>query len=106
MSETDISRSIRAALTAAGFWVERCNSGKVPTRAGYFAGMSDGTPDTMLLAPIVGFLETKTPIGKLRPAQKDWHRRAAKAGLRVGTVRSVEEAVRTAVAWRADRRSA
>jgi len=106
MTETDITRSIRAALTQAGFWVERCNSGKVPTRNGFFSGMSAGTPDTLILAPIYGWLETKTPTGKLRPAQVEWHRKAARHGIRVGVVTSVREAVETAMAWRADRRSA
>jgi hypothetical protein len=98
VSETDISRSIRKALTLAGYHVERVNSGKVPTRNGYFQGASPGTPDTVVLAPY-GWLETKTPIGKLNENQKKWHARAEKLGVRVAVVRSASDAIRAVDKW-------
>lgn len=105
MSETDISRSIREALEECGFWVERTNSGKVPTRNGWFTGLSDGTPDTLLVAPAYGWLETKTDEGKLRPAQVEWHERARRRGIRVAVVRTVGAAVSVAMKWRSEGRT-
>lgn len=109
MSETVISKSIRDALSAAGIWCERVNAGKVPTRGGFYQGAKAGTPDTIIVAPasVAGsWLETKTPIGKLSDKQKDWHRKAAKLGVRVAVVRSAKEALETVRIWMADRRSA
>lgn len=100
MSETDISRSIRSALTAAGYHVERVNSGKVPTRNGWFAGANPGTPDTVVVAPTYCWLETKTATGKLNPSQKRWHEKAKASGVRVAVVRSAAEALATVNVWR------
>lgn len=101
MSETDISREIRATLTRAGYHVERVNSGKVPTRNGYFVGASAGTPDTVIVSPLAaaGWLETKTEIGSLNPRQRAWHAKARRRGVRVGVVRSPREAVELVKSW-------
>ena len=98
MSETDISRSIRDTLTSAGYHIERVNSGKVPTRNGWFAGASPGTPDTIVVSPY-GWLETKTPTGKLSEAQRKWHARARARGVRVEVVRDSGVALRVVKAW-------
>lgn len=99
MSETDLSRSIRNALTTAGFHVERVNSGKVPTRNGYFTGASAGTPDTVVVSPY-GWLETKTPEGKLRPKQREWHEKARRDGVRVAVVLTVRDALAVVMGWK------
>lgn len=101
MSETDISRTIRQALTAAGYHVERVNSGKVPTRNGWYAGASPGCPDTVVCAPAFayGWLETKTDEGDLNDNQREWHAKAKRKGVRVAVVRTAREAVRVVNHW-------
>jgi hypothetical protein len=100
MSETDLSRSIRAALTVAGYWVERTNSGIAKVRGGFVHMCSAGTPDTLVVAPVYGWLETKTQVGKLSEEQLSWHERARAAGVRVATVRSVSQAIDAVKGWR------
>jgi hypothetical protein len=103
MSETDISRNIRKALAKIGLWVERVNSGKVPTRGGFFQGASKGTPDTVIVGPPPldgAWIETKTNEGELNDNQVDWHARAKRSGVRVGVARSVEQAIALVTAWR------
>lgn len=102
MSETDLSRSIRRALTALGFWCIRVQSGTLPVQYGarvhYVHCAEPGTPD--LILPALGWMEVKTTDGKLEASQLAWHRRAADEGIRVETVRSVSAAVSTATRWR------
>lgn len=101
MSETEISRTIRQALTAAGYLVERVNSGKVPTRNGWYAGATPGCPDTIVVAPVFayGWLETKTDEGELNENQRKWHERARRKGVRVAVVRTARDAVRVVNSW-------
>jgi hypothetical protein len=110
MSETKLSKAIREALVATGCWVERVQSGVVPAvkgkRVHYVHCASPGTPDLLLVAPIQGWLEVKTPKGKLSDDQKRWHERAARIGVRVADVRSVRDALETVALWRRDRRAA
>lgn len=105
MSETDLSKAIRDALTRRGFWVERVNSGKAKVRRGWLYGAAIGTPDILVIAPVYGWLEVKTDIGRLSAEQTAWHDRARNFGVRVDVVRSVEGALRTAERWVAEARS-
>jgi hypothetical protein len=103
MSETDLSRAIRKALAAKGYWVDRINSGNVflsytSKRTGKTSGRKiamakPGTPDTLVIDPYC-WVETKTPIGKASPEQLEWHRQAQKRGVRATFARSIGEALR------------
>jgi hypothetical protein len=92
-NETALSRSIRSALEKLGYWVERIQSGQVKVGQNFVHCASPGTPDLLVIAERPTWLEVKTPGARLRPAQSDWHRRAANKGVRVATVRSVAEAL-------------
>jgi hypothetical protein len=100
VSETEISLNIRRALKLAGFWCERVNSGKVPTRGGFFQGASKGTPDTVVVSPVYGWLETKTPEGKLSDGQRKWHAKAKARCVRIAVVMSASEAIAVVRGWR------
>ena len=96
-SETDLSRSIRKALTAAGIMVERIQSGVIPARGRRIHCASIGTPD---LWAQYGFLEVKLPGENPTAEQLEWHARARRAGVRVAVVHSESEALETVLAWR------
>jgi hypothetical protein len=99
--ETALVRSIVQVLTTCGFWVIRLNvTGRRGERTS--ATGEPGLPDLYL--PSLGHIEVKRPGQNLSPAQVAWHAKAAKHGLRVRVVSSPEDAVQTAMAWRADRR--
>lgn len=101
MTETDLSRSIRKALAQLGVWCIRVQAGTIPLSiaggARYIHGAEPGTPDLCL--PALGWLEVKAAKGKLAPSQAVWHARAAREGVRVAVVRSVEQAVRVVRGW-------
>lgn len=107
MSETGLSRMIRAGLAAIGVWAIRVQSGMLRVAAGprtYIVKLAEaGTPDLCL--PALGWLEVKTQDGALSPSQVAWHARAAREGVRVAVVRSVGEAVAVARSWQAEARS-
>jgi len=107
VSETDLSRSIRLALATVGVWVIRVQSGTIPAlysgRRRYIHCAEPGTPDLCL--PALGWLEVKTTQGELSPEQVAWHARAAREGVNVAVVRSVDAAVRTARGWQVERLS-
>jgi hypothetical protein len=98
--ETDISREIRDALTKAGYWVERTNAGLARVRGGFMHLCSPGTPDTLIVAPVYGWLETKTDEGKLNEEQLYWHARARRLGVNVEVARGWQRALEIVVAWR------
>ena len=104
MSETELSKAIRDALTRRGFWVERVNAGKTKVKRGWLYGAAIGTPDILVIAPVYGWLEVKVELGKLSPEQVTWHDRARNFGIHVEVVRSVEGALRTVEGWVAARR--
>lgn len=97
--ETVLARSVRLTLESAGCWVERLQSGQHWVKRGRLHCCSAGTPDFMVLSPVVAFLEIKMPDGKLSKDQVAWHRRAKTAGLEVYVVSSVTEAAALAVGW-------
>jgi hypothetical protein len=103
MSETAISKTIRDALNAAGYWVIRLQaSGRHGARS--VASGEPGLPDLYL--PGLGHIEVKTKGGTLSSAQKDWHARAARKGVNVGVARSAKEALELVKAWRVEARRA
>jgi len=101
MSETDLSKAIRDALTRRGFWVERIGAGGYRGRA---VGAKPGTPDILIIAPVYAWLEVKTETGRLSDHQVAWHDRARSFGVRVEVVRSVEGALRAVEALVRERR--
>jgi hypothetical protein len=68
-------------------------------------GAQKGWPDLMIVGPRKDpepqgwFMEVKKPGGRLSPEQKAMHARLIKVGFGVGTVKSVEEARRLAIAF-------
>lgn len=101
MSETDLSLSIRKALTSLGIWVIRVQAGMHRVTGGMLHCAEPGTPDLCL--PALGWIEVKTQTGEPSPFQLAWHARAAREGIRVAVVRSVSEAVTIARLWQAER---
>jgi hypothetical protein len=106
MSETSLSKSIRLALNAAGFWCIRIGSLKVKKGKRMIRSGEPGVPDLAVLSPCTGWLEVKRPGEDLSDDQKTWHAKAARAGVRVAVVRSVREAVEVVSLWRRDKRAA
>jgi hypothetical protein len=110
MKETALSKSIRKALESIGCWVDRYQSGVIPALYGgkqrFIHCAEKGSPDLIILSPVMGFIEVKTKTGRLSDDQKAWHEKAAKAGVRVAVVRSVKEALEVVALWRRDRRVA
>jgi len=101
MSETDLSRSIRLALTTLGIWVIRVQAGIHRVRGGTLHCAEPGTPDLCL--PGLGWLEVKAQGGALEASQVAWHQRATREGVNVAVVRSVSEAVQVVREWKAER---
>jgi hypothetical protein len=106
VSETQLVKSIRSALSANGIWNIRVQSGVLTTLYGarkHFVHCAEaGTPDIFCPAANV-WLECKTPTGRVNAAQIAWHSRAEREGVPVVVVRSVAEALD---AVRARRKSA
>lgn len=100
-SETDLSRSIRKALTSLGFWVIRVQAGIHRVRGGTLHCAEPGTPDLCL--PALGWLEVKTQGGALEASQVAWHQRATREGVKFAVVRTVADAVSTVREWQAER---
>lgn len=87
MRESSIERRLSTLVQRAGGI-----SVKIPPVAA-------GAPDRLILLPVgqMFLVETKAPGGSLRPIQRAWHERAAKAGITVHVLSSkaeVEEWVR------------
>lgn len=102
MSETQLSASIRSALTRMGIWCMRIQSGRVRSRGGFVQLAEAGTPDILLVGPasVAGsWLEVKVEKGRYETSQPAWHERAKKMGVRVATVRSMSEAVEVVRSW-------
>ena len=107
MGETQISKAIRDELKKQGWRVERVNAGMVKVAGGFMHLASKGTPDSLIMGyrnaacgcPVFGWLETKTPIGKLSEHQIAWHEWARGAGINVAVVRSVQDAVDAVNSW-------
>lgn len=96
MTEAQLQSRIVDALRSVGFWVIRTGVSKKRGRAGTQSG-EPGMPD--LWTPY-GWLEVKLPGESLSPKQVEWHAKARRHTVRVWTVDSVDEAVRTVLLWK------
>jgi hypothetical protein len=103
MSETDIARLSREAISKLGIPCERVNSGSHRVKRGYLHLATKGTPDCW---SALGWLEFKLPGEKLSPEQQAWHRRAKTWGVRVEVSHSVEETVAIVKRWLEEREHA
>ena len=103
MTETDLQREIVGALRDAGFWVIRLGVSKKRGRSHGTISGEPGLPDLYLVG--LGHLEVKMPGKDLSPEQERWHGKAASRGVNRAVARSVAEAMRTALLWRAERDS-
>lgn len=108
MSETALSRGIREALTAKGCLVLRQQAGMMRvTNKGNTRVIrmgAPGIPDLLVIWTTgshaeFGFLEIKTPKGKLSAAQERWHEMADRRGIRVRVARSIRDAVEIVGHW-------
>lgn len=96
MSETKLSRSIQVALESIGCIVVRVQAGTARgVHGGHMELAMPGTPDLWVAAQgFQGWLEVKFAGGVLNSHQEAWHKVARSRGVRVETVRSVEQALR------------
>lgn len=82
--ETELKKGIQEALELlpAVLFVERVQSGAVPTRSGWLQLAREGTPDLMGLLDTGIHLEVevKVPGGKTKPAQDEHLAKSRKAG--------------------------
>lgn len=95
MSETDLSRAIREALTRLGVTITRHQCGTIFLGGRVLQLGESGWPDIIGFMPDGRFvgIEVKAPKGRKRDKQEQWAEKAKAAGCVVGTVRSVAEAV-------------
>jgi len=102
VGETAISKAIRDALKKDGWRVERINSGMVKVAGGFMHLASKGTPDSLVMKSrtLWGWLETKTPEGKLNEHQVAFHAWAREVGINVDVVRSADEARAAVEKWK------
>lgn len=95
MTEQDIQSLIRIALSKYGL-VFRTNAGKAYSRNGHVINLlPEGFSDLLFCGfdGQVAFIEVKTPVGAVRPAQKQFIEIMKKHGYRAGVARSVEDAL-------------
>lgn len=99
--ETQLQSAIMSALESLGFWVIR--TGRHKYRPGVAAPNfgDDGFPDVMVMVRGIGatFLEVKCPGKSPDPDQVAWHIKADLHSVRVATITSVADAVRTVRHW-------
>ena len=81
MRETAVERSLAKAVRGAGGLTVKI----MPVVA--------GVPDRLVLLPggRLFLVEAKAPTGRLRPAQRIWHERAARLGIPVAVLHSPQE---------------
>jgi hypothetical protein len=101
MSETAISKAVRAALQVAGYRVTRVQSGAIHmgSRTIYLA--RTGTPDLLVEGRegLVGWLEVKVPGKALRPEQAAHAEESARRGIPTALVTSAKEALEAVRGW-------
>jgi hypothetical protein len=94
VTETELQRAIIVALQKMGVWVIRT---AVSRKRGRGLTGEPGMPDLCL--PEYGWAEVKLPSNELQAEQVAWHDRARRRGIKVGTWRSVGEAVDQVLVW-------
>lgn len=94
--ETDIAASAIKALRQLGALCERTNAGQaMGLHGGRIKLAGKGTPDWLVVfRGRVTLLEFKRPGKEPRPEQVEWHAKAARNGVTVFVVTSVEQALR------------
>lgn len=66
----------------------------ISNRYRFTAGLGTGSPDLVcLVSGTAALMELKSLTGRIRPEQRQWHEAAAKRGVRVRVIDSVEQAV-------------
>ena len=108
-TETKISKTIRDGLTALGIWNIRIQSGMLAIGKRFIHLAPKGTSDILIMdydktgsvdnPGKCGWLEVKTEDGELSPKQIEFQEIAIGHGLKVGTVRSLDEAKKTIRDW-------
>lgn len=97
MTEMDILRSIRLALSELGYCVFRINSGKIKTEDGrwFDVGVPKGFSDLLAIKDGKAyFIECKTEHGKPTAEQLNFIKQMqTRYGCRAGIARSVEDAL-------------
>jgi hypothetical protein len=92
--ETDLSKSIKTALEAMGFYVLRVNSGRVAVKRGWLWLAPAGTADLFAFkAGRVVALEVKVPGEVLDDAQVEWRDAWVAKGFSAACVHSIDEAL-------------
>jgi hypothetical protein len=107
--QADIVTYLRAVLPAKDGWLVQHAANKprsmIQGAKEKRMGAQKGWPDLMIVGPRKDpeppgwFMEVKKPGGRLTPEQKDMHAKLHRVGFGVGTVKSLEEARRLAIAW-------
>ncbi|MEM6327433.1 MAG: VRR-NUC domain-containing protein [Bacteroidota bacterium] len=95
MREKQIQRDIIRALRSLGFQVDDMSQPRASM-------MPVGLPDLRVRHihwKIRGWMEVKTPNGRVTPGQEQWHETERMAGGTVAVVHSVEEALATVAEW-------
>lgn len=97
MTEMDILRSIRLALSAEGYCVFRINSGKVKMADGrwFDVGVPKGFSDLVAIKDgLISFIEVKNEVGRPTAEQINFIKQMqTRYGCRAGIARSVEDAL-------------
>jgi hypothetical protein len=96
-----ITKPLVAAINALPFCVaHRMHSGKVKVARGWMQLEPEGTPDVLALLRSSAdrmhqavYFETKSPDGRMRPAQEALHTELRRIGFRVEVPRSFAEAM-------------
>lgn len=96
LSETGLAAEAIKALRSIGALCERIHAGQaMGLHGGRMQLAGDGTPDWLVVfRGRVTLLEFKRPGQEPSPEQVDWHERAARRGVTVHIVSSVEQALR------------
>jgi hypothetical protein len=94
--ETQLQSRIIERLKGIGVWAVRMG---VVTRRPGLPVPNSGEPGQPDIWTHLGWMEVKLPGEELDPDQVEWHAKAQRFGVPVGTVRSVADALRLAMGW-------
>ena len=101
--EHDIQNEIRIWCGEHDLLAIRINVGSGYTKDGRFftTGAPNGYPDLTILGKNgkMCYCETKTPVGRLRPDQKQFHANLKERGFKVIVPHSLEEFIKEAEEW-------
>ena len=102
VSESTIVTKIVEGLTLNGIWAVRINSFVIHKDCPHCGGFHtrQGEPGLPDIWTQYGWIEAKTPIGKLNKDQVVWHAKAQHRRVNVGVARTLAEAIRLIEKWR------